>query len=68
MFIALATGYKAPVIKASMTGNERQEDLTGGTRVLRNGRKRPVAIKRSSPLNGCLGLELTDSYWLINIT
>ena len=37
MFIALATGYKAPVIKASMTGNERQEDLTGGKRV---GRKK----------------------------
>ena len=38
MFMALATGYKAPVMKPSRCGKESQVDLAGGKREVKNSR------------------------------
>ena len=35
-------GYQAAIMKASQSGNERQEDLAGGKPVIRKGRKKLI--------------------------
>ena len=48
-------GYQAPVVKASQSGNERQEDLAGGKPVIRKGRKK--LIRATKLQKGCKRLE-----------